>query len=122
MKAATVLPKEEENPLKINLDCISSNPCNSINSCVIPELMPSGLHFKIQVNLKGWNRSASVVAMVDCGATALFISERFIKTNEVHMHPLVCKIPLYNIDGLRNKAGSIIHFVCLQLWIGEVEE
>ena len=65
---------------------------------------------------------SALVTMVNCGATALFISERFMKTNKVHIHPLVCKIPFYNIDGLRNKAGSIVHFVCLQLQIGEVEE
>ena len=60
--------------------------------------------------------------MVDCGATALFISERFVKTNKVRTHPLICKIPLYNIDGSRNKAGSIAYFVHLRLRIGEVEE
>ena len=38
------------------------------------------------------------------------------------MHPLVHKIPLYNIDSLRNKAGSISHFFCLRLQVGEVEE
>ena len=48
-----VLPKEEESASKINLDHISSNPCNSIDSCVVPKLMPSSLHFKIQVKLKG---------------------------------------------------------------------
>jgi hypothetical protein len=59
--------------------------------------------------------------MVDCGATALFISERFVKMNKVHTHPLTRKIPLYNIDGSRNKAGSIAHFVRLRLRVGEVE-
>ena len=38
------------------------------------------------------------------------------------MHPLICKIPLYNIDGSRNKAGSIAHFICLRLWVEEVKE
>ena len=59
---------------------------------------------------------------MDCGATALFISERFVKINKVCIHPLIHKIPLYNIDSLRNKAGNITHFVRLQLQISGVEE
>jgi gag-polyprotein putative aspartyl protease len=108
---------------KIDLDLTANlNPCNNIDSCVIPELTLSSPHFKVQVELKGRNCCASVAAMVDCGATALFISERFVKTNRVRTHPLVHKIPLHNIDGSRNKAGDIGRFVRLQLQVGGVEE
>ena len=108
-----VLP-EEVRASKIDPDStMNSNPCNNIDACIVPELTPSSSHFKIQVSLKGWNRSASVAAMVDCGAIALFISERFVKTNSVRTHPLVHNIPLYNIDGLKNKAGNISRFARL---------
>jgi len=53
--------------------------------------------------------------MVDCGATALFISERFVKEKYICMHSLVCEIPLYNINGSKNCAGRITHFA--QLWL-----
>jgi predicted aspartyl protease len=99
-----------------------SNPCNHISSCVIPELKPSGSHFKIEVVLKGRNRRASVAAMVDCGATALFISERFVKRNKVCTHPLAQKIALCNIDGSRNRAGNVALMAHLRLQIGDVEE
>ena len=59
----------------------SSNLCTNINSCILSELTPSSSHFKIQVILKGRNCSAFLAAMVDSGATALFISERFIIKN-----------------------------------------
>lgn len=104
-------------------NCVTSSSFhNDIDSCVVPELTPLNLHFKIQVNLKSQNWSASVVAMVDCSAIVLFISERFVKMNKVHTHSFVHKIPLYNINSLRNKVSSISHFVCLQLQIGKVEE
>ena len=92
-----------------------STCCNNIDSCTIPELNLSNPYFKVQVELKGWNCCTTVVAMVDCGATALFISKRFVKTNCVHTHPLACPIPLYNIDGSKNKAGSIAWYIHLRL-------
>ena len=51
-----------------------------------------GSLFKIKVILEGWNRSTLVVAIVDCGATTLFISEKFVKENKVRTNPLDWKI------------------------------
>ena len=56
--------------------------------------------------------------MVDSGATALFINKRFVKQNNMEMHPLRNPIVLDNIDGAINKAGSLTHFVRLTLTIG----
>ena len=122
MQAAVSSPEDicaSENGLN---PTASSNLCTNINSCVISELMPLGLHFKIQITLKGQNRSASAAAMVDCGATTLFISKHFVKTNHVHMHLLSHEIPLYNINGSRNRAGSITCTTRLQLQVGDTEE
>ena len=104
-----------------NVDANSSLYAN-ISSCVVPELKPTGSHFKVNVILKGRNRSTTVAAMVDCGATALFISERFVKRHKIRTCLLVRKIPLYNIDGSKNKAGSIAHFARLRLQVGDSEE
>ena len=116
-----LLPEEicvpKENPY---VDA-SPNPCNNISSCIIPELKSSSSHFKIKIVLKGQNRSASVAAMVDCGATALFINEAFVKKNRIRTYPLNREIPLYNIDGSKNRAGKITRFVRLRLLIGDLE-
>ena len=61
-------------------------------------------------------------AMIDSGATALFISHCFIKQNNVFCHRLVQDIPLYNIDGSKNKAGSITHYARLWVLMGEYDE
>jgi hypothetical protein len=60
--------------------------------------------------------------MVDCGATALFISQRFVKENKIHTHLIQREIPLYNIDGSRNRAGGITRSTRLRLKVGDTEE
>ena len=37
------------------------------------------------------------------------------------MHPLTRKIPLYNIDSLRNKARNLTHYAQLRLRVGKEE-
>ena len=121
MQAATTLPEYEcttKNSLNLTVNLSS---CNSINSCVVSELTPSSSHFKIQTTLKGRNRSASIAAMVDCGATALFISRKFIKDNKVRTHLLSHEVPLYNINGSKNQAGSISRFARLRRQVGDTE-
>ena len=80
-RAAVLLPEKlcisKESPYVI----ASPNQNDSVCSCVVPELKPSNSHFRIKVDLRGHNRNASVAAMVDCGATALFIGDRFVKEN-----------------------------------------
>ena len=92
--------------------------CTDVSSSVVPEIKPSDSHFKIQVLLEGRNRSALVAAMVDCGATALFISERFVKQHKVRTRPLIRKVRLCNIDGSENRAGSISQTARLHLNVG----
>ncbi len=101
MKAAVLSPGEVciSNPSPSA--ATSLNLCNCIHSC-IPEIKLSGSHFKIKAVLKGRSRSASVAAMVDCGATALFIDRKFVERHKIRTHSLHSEIPLYNIDGSKN--------------------
>ena len=103
--------------------CVATNssPCNSMCSCIVPELKSLGSHFKVKVTLKGRNRHASVAAMVDCGATALFISQEFVRTHRVRTYRLRRQVPLYNIDGSPNRAGGITHFARLLLQVRDFE-
>ena len=54
---------------------------DKINPCIVSELSSSSFHFKIMVDLWGQNCSATVAAIVDCGATALFLSKKFVRRN-----------------------------------------
>ena len=57
--------------------------------------------------------------MIDSGASALFLSNRFVEQHQVHVHKLDREIPLYNIDGTSNQAGGLTHFARLELRAGE---
>jgi hypothetical protein len=60
--------------------------------------------------------------MIDSGATALFVSKHFVQRHHIICSPLPNTITLHNIDGSKNKAGSLTHFACLTLTIGSWNE
>ena len=79
-------------------------------------------HFHILCYLKGRHRTVKVAAMVNSGATALFIDKKYADSQKMWQTPLKHPIRLHNIDGTLNEAGSITHKVKLRLKIGEDEE
>ena len=85
----------------------------------ISELDMDSEHFHIEITVSGKNRSKNITAMIDSGASTLFISKQFVRTNRVQTKRLVHAIPLYNIDGSRNKMGDITHIAELGLRIGK---
>jgi hypothetical protein len=46
-------------------------------------------------------------ALIDCGATGCFIDIKWVKLNNVPTCPLSKPIPVYNVDGTANDAGTI---------------
>ncbi|KNZ76291.1 hypothetical protein J132_10750, partial [Termitomyces sp. J132] len=56
-----------------------------------------------------------VMALLDSGAMGLFLDLEFIKHHGLTTQPLPKPIPVYNIDGMPNKAGAISSMVDLVL-------
>jgi hypothetical protein len=56
--------------------------------------------------------------MIDSGATALFVSKRFVQHHYIICSPLPNTIALHNIDSSKNKARLLTHFARLTLMIG----
>ena len=56
-----------------------------------------------------------VMALVDCGATGEFINKHYAKSNRLNLIKLSQPIPVYNVDGTPNKAGSVTEIVDLVL-------
>jgi hypothetical protein len=52
--------------------------------------------------LRGQNKTADVPAMVDSGATALFINQKYVKEKRIYMFPLHTPMKVYNIDRTLN--------------------
>ena len=79
---------------------------------------PSSPHYHIPIVIRGLNKSKRAIAMIDCGASDIFINKRFVHLNKILTHKLDKPRPVYNIDGSLNKAGSITHGVWLSMSIG----
>jgi len=56
-----------------------------------------------------------VKALLDSGATGMFIDKKFAEENGIVMQLLDKPIQVYNIDGTLNQGGLITHEVTLML-------
>ena len=56
-----------------------------------------------------------ITALLDSGATRLFIDSNFVATEKLMTCLLMCSAPMYNVDGTPNEAGSIRSVVDLIL-------
>jgi len=53
--------------------------------------------------------------LVDCGATGKFADRKYVKERGWTTHPLSQAIPVYNVDGTRNKGGDITHYLQMRM-------
>jgi hypothetical protein len=88
----------------------------------VSSIDPLGNYFHVNVVIKGINRSICSSAMIDSGATTLFVSKRFMQCHHIICLSLLNTIALHNINGFKNKAGSLTHFTHLTLTIGSWNE
>ena len=56
-----------------------------------------------------------MTALLDSGATGLFIDSNFVAAEKLTTHLLTHPTPVYNVDGTLNEAGSICSVVDLIL-------
>src|SRR6201996_434336 len=87
----------------------------ALYSVIIPKTHSSKSHFHISCYLEGRNCTTKVAAMVDSGATSLFINHKYASKHKMIKTPLEHPILLYNIDGSKNETSSITHKVRLAL-------
>ena len=84
-----------------------------MTECTISSIKLDTSHFQVPVRLSGWIRSTTNAAMIDSGATGLFLDTQYVHKNRMIKRPLPQSIKLFNIDGSLNRAGSITHSVRL---------
>jgi predicted aspartyl protease len=88
----------------------------------VSSIDPLGNHFHVNVIIKDINRSICSSAIIDSGATALFVNKHFVQCYHIIYSPLPNTIALHNIDGSKNKAGSLTYFARLTLIIDSWNE
>jgi hypothetical protein len=64
---------------------------------------------KISVRLRSIHSGVthSVAALLDSGATGMFIDREFVQRNSLETRPILKPTPVYNVDGTPNRNGSI---------------
>src|SRR5438445_7662545 len=68
---------------------------------------PKCIMLLIHLKMTDTMEESSMEAMVDTSATGDFINQDFITHAKLLTHKLSQPIPVYNVDGTPNKAGSI---------------
>ena len=72
---------------------------------------PTSLKLKVDIQTTDTGESHNLMALLDSGATGLFINTDFIHENRLTTRKLACPIPVFNVDGTANEAGSITDIV-----------
>jgi hypothetical protein len=61
----------------------------------------------VQLQTVDTGAKIGVSALLDCGATGLFLDTRFVKESHLNTRKLPKAVPVYNVDGTLNQGGSI---------------
>jgi len=77
------------------------------------------MHYPVILSEGNWEKATS--AMIDSGATALFLSHQFAEKHHLEQHKLDVEILVQNIDGTLNRKETITHYAKLRLQMGEGE-
>jgi len=75
----------------------------------------SELMINVRLRTMDIHHMVDVKALLDSGATGMFIDKKFAEGNGIEMQLLDKPIRVYNVDGTLNQEGSITHEVILML-------
>src|SRR3981189_2876049 len=67
----------------------------------------NSLNIDVEIETTDTAMKRNTSALVDCGATWLFIDTEYVHLNNLSTRRLASPIPVYNIDGTANEAGAI---------------
>ena len=79
------------------------------------EGISTSLNLKVEIETTDTTERKSVVALLDSGATGECIDRNYAKSQQFKLLQLTRPIPVYNVDGSLNEAGSITEVVSLIL-------
>ena len=98
----------------------SVSPSLSILSVLVARVSNKSITVPITLHESQKNgKPIELEALLDSGAGGLFIDETFAKENEFTLHNLPTPLNVYNVDGTKNKKGTITTYVEVDLQIGE---
>ena len=69
------------------------------------------LNIKVETQMTDMAEIKGLTALLDSGATGLFIDNNFAVNEKLTIHSLSCPAPVYNVDGTPNEGGAIWNIV-----------
>jgi hypothetical protein len=75
----------------------------------------NSLQLTVEIQTTDTGKRIQILALLDCGATGLFINSALVREKGLTTRTLQRPIPVYNVDGSPNEAGSITEVVDLVL-------
>jgi len=73
------------------------------------------LTLKVELQTTDTGETKSVTALLDSGATGMFIDREYVRANRLNTRTLSRPIPVRNVDGTLNEAGSVTEMAELLL-------
>ena len=74
---------------------------------VLSNHSPRSLNLTVKLTTLTSLASVSVSALLDSGATGIFVSPEFVRRHKLETTPLPRPIPVRNVDGTPNENGAI---------------
>src|SRR3979490_863971 len=78
---------------------------------------PKSLVIKVEIQTTDMAEVKAGPALVDCGATGKFMNRAYVEHHCLSTQKLQRPIPVFNVDGCPNEAGSIREVVDVILWV-----
>lgn len=79
------------------------------------------MHIKLSVTGNNRTKIVKTSALIDSGAGGEFVSEQFVKQNNLHVTELNKPVPVFNVDGTPNHCGAITQSIWLDIRIGTIQ-
>src|SRR5260370_6717760 len=89
---------------------------------VLPKTSPCSLNLQVELTSLTSLASITTSALLDSGATGMFINRDFVQRHQLETTPLPQPVLLCNIDGSANEHGSIMEEVHTLLCFGQHSE
>jgi hypothetical protein len=87
-------------------------------SVVTARLDRKSIYIPLSLQLQGNSKIISDEALGDTGATGNFIDNDYVQNKQITRIPMTQPIDVYNVDGTKNKKGTITHYAKLLTTIG----
>jgi hypothetical protein len=86
---------------------------------VLSKCPPRSLSLLVKLTATTSLTSVTTLALLDSGATGMFVSCEFVQKHDLETIPLPQPIPVHNVDGTPNENGSIMEDVEALLTFGQ---